>query len=113
MVAIESVYNLLLWGSFLIGLIAWLLPIISFASENKAKHKKQVPFSIITSFSLCSIALFISVLFTNHLVNELVNNSHWTPLADIYPGIVYATFILTTVTIAINVIIWNIYNNKK
>jgi hypothetical protein len=55
----------------------------------------------------------MSALYTNHLVNEGVNNGHWASLENFYPGIVYATGILTAVTIAINAIIWSIHNKKQ
>jgi len=60
-------YGLLNLGSLLLGLIAWILPVINLANNNKAEHKNWVVISI-SSVSTCAIALYMQILYGNHLV---------------------------------------------
>jgi len=103
-------YGLLNLGSLLLGLIAWILPVINLANNNKAEHKNWVVFSI-SSVSACAIALYMQILYGNHLVKI----EDWSALMDTSHGVVLVSAILLVVTIALNAITVSVYckNGRK
>ncbi|MFU7514409.1 hypothetical protein [Clostridium sp. HCS.1] len=94
-------------ASLILGLIAWILPIINITQYNNSKHRNWVVFSV-TSLSLCSISIFFQIIYNNHLVNI----SDWSALMDTTDALVFMTLILISVTITLNIITLVIYRNE-
>jgi cytochrome c oxidase subunit 4 len=101
-------YGFLNLGSLLLGLIAWILPIINLNILNKAEHKNWFVFCI-TSISACAISLFLQILYNNHLVNI----EDWSALMDTIRTVVLASSVLLVVTLMLNVITIIIYNKNS
>ena len=98
-------YGLLNLGSLLLGLIAWILPIINL---NKAEHKNWFVLCI-TSISACAISLFMQILYNDHLVNI----HDWAALMDTIRAVVIASSVLLVVTLTLNAITLIKYMKKK
>ena len=103
-------YGLLNLGSLLLGLIAWILPVINLANNNKAEHKNWVVISI-SSVSTCAIALYMQILYGNHLVKI----EDWSALMDTSHGVALVSAIFLVVTITLNAITIAVYckNDRK
>lgn len=101
-------YGWLNFGSLVLGLIAWLLPIICLALSNNDLIKKWTYFSI-ASISACVISLFFQILYNDHLVQI----EDWSALMDTSIAVVRLSFILVLVTIVLNVMIAIVYNKKR
>jgi len=61
-------YGLLNVGSLVLGIVAWLLPLINLSIENKAKYNNWVALSM-TSLGVCAIAVCMQLFYSNHLVH--------------------------------------------
>ncbi|MCL1965875.1 MAG: hypothetical protein FWF66_01370 [Candidatus Bathyarchaeota archaeon] len=101
-------YNLLLWCGLLLGLVAWLLPIINLAITNKAKNKNWMVWSIL-SVSICAIVLCMQLYFTNHLVDV----EGWYSLMDFYSGLADVSLVLLVVTLALNAVTIFVYRKNS
>lgn len=101
-------YGWLNLGSLLLGLIAWILPIVSLAKHNKENNKKWALFSI-ASISACVISLCFQILYNDYLVEI----EDWAALMDTSKAVVRLTSLLAIVTIVLNVITAIIYNKKS
>ena len=101
-------YGLLNLGSLLLGLIAWILPIINLNILNKAEHKNWFVLCT-TSISACAISLFMQILYNAHLVNI----HDWAALVDTIRAVVIASSLLLVVTLTLNVITLIKYKKKK
>jgi len=101
-------YGLLNLGSLLLGLIAWILPIINLNILNKAEHKNWFVLCI-TSICACAISLFLQILYNAHLVNI----HDWAALMDTRRAVVLASSVLLVVTLTLNVFTLIKYMKKK
>jgi len=92
------------WGlvSILLGLIAWLLPLINLGIENKAKNKNWVVLSL-ASVSACAISLCIQLFTTNSW-----DKSDWS-----VDFIAYVALVLLVGTITLNVITLVVYRKSS
>ena len=57
--------SFLMLGSLVLGLIAWILPIMNI---GKYKNKKNWAMYSIGSISACAIAISFQVIYSNHIV---------------------------------------------
>ena len=94
-------------GSLILGLIAWILPIINLIRNEKHNHKKWAIFSIV-SISSCAISLCFQIYYHYHLVKS----EDWTALMDTTGATVTASIVLLTVTILLNSITLVVYRRK-
>ncbi|GAA0824802.1 hypothetical protein [Clostridium tertium] len=94
-------------ASLLLGLIAWILPIISLMQYKKHKNKSWIILSII-SISSCAISLFLQIIYNNHLVQ--IND--WSALMDTTDALVFVSAVLIVVTIILNTVTTFIYYKK-
>ena len=90
-------YGWLNVGSLLLGLAAWILPIINLAKQNKAENKNWIALAMI-SISACAVSLFLQILYGNHLVNI----EDWSALMDTKTGVAIVSSVLLAVTLALN-----------
>ncbi len=94
-------------GSLLLGLIAWILPVVSLLRNNKRENKSWIAFSIL-SMCACAISLFFQILYDYHLVKI----EDWAALMDTTGGVVVAATVLLSITIILNVTTLIVYCGK-
>ncbi|MDR2203117.1 MAG: hypothetical protein LBE76_02215 [Nitrososphaerota archaeon] len=99
---------LLNFGSILLGLMAWILPIVNLAIANKAKHKNWAAFSI-ASLSACAIAVCMQLYNIVHMVNA----EAWGSLMDTSNAMANVSLVLIVITITLNVITLIIYRKNS
>ena len=64
-------------GSLVLGLIAWILPVMSLMRYKQGGHKNWAGFSIM-SVCACAISLYFQICYNHHLVTI----GDWTALMD-------------------------------
>lgn len=84
-------------GSLLLGLIAWILPIVNLAKHDKAAHKNWVAFSF-ASLSACSVSLLFQIVYQNYLVKI----EDWSAIMDTSGGLVFVSAVLIVGAIVLN-----------
>ncbi|WP_244969313.1 hypothetical protein [Tissierella praeacuta] len=94
-------------GSLVLGLIAWILPIINLVKSEKNNHDNWATLSVI-SISSCAISLCFQIFYNNHLVKI----ADWSALMDTIGAVSFVSAVLLTVTIILNVITLVIYGNR-
>jgi len=100
-------YSWLNLASLLLGLIAWILPMINLTTEKKQENKNWLVLSII-SISACSTSLCFQIFYTYHKVTV----EDWGALEDTMYAVAYASAVLLIVTIILNLITLNVYWRK-
>lgn len=91
-------------GSLILGLIAWILPVISLMQYKKQGHRNWATLSIM-SISACAISLCLQIFYTYHLVKI----RDMAALMDITGGVAFAAAVLLVVTILFNIITFIVY----
>jgi uncharacterized membrane protein len=99
--------GLLSLGSLVLGLIAWILPIVNLTRGKKQENKSWVALSIM-SLSACGISLCLQIFYTYHKV--IVED--WGALLDTMYAVVFVSLVLLIVTIVLNAITLNVYRNR-
>ena len=94
-------------GSLILGLVAWILPVINLSRSEKHDNKKWFTFSIM-SLSACSISLCFQILYINYIVNI----EDWSALLDTMGAVVLASTVLLIVTIILNLITLMVYSKR-
>lgn len=100
-------FGLLNIGSLLLGLIAWILPIVNLTRDKKQENKNWVILSTI-SISACSISLCFQIFYTYHKVTV----EDWGALLDTMYTITFVSTALIIVTIVLNVITLIVYRGR-
>ena len=104
-----NLMGLLNLGSLLLGLVAWILPIINLAKYKKIENKNWIVLSL-ASIGACTISLWMQILYTNHLVNI----SDWSALMDTFHAVVLASSVLLAITVILNIVTLVVYlKNRK
>jgi hypothetical protein len=98
--------GLLNLGSLLLGLIAWILPIVNL-TRNRKQDNNWVVLSII-SITTCSISLCFQIFYTYHKVSV----EDWSALMDTMYAVAFASGILLIVTIILNAITLMVYRHR-
>ena len=94
-------------GSLILGLVAWIIPIISIMKDKKRENMTWFALSII-SFSACTVAICLQVFYNLHLVKI----EDWSALMDTMRGVAVAATVLTIVTILLNTLTLFLYRNR-
>jgi len=102
-----KMFSLLNLGSFILGLIAWILPILNLILYKSHDHHKWFTFSII-SFSACVISLCFQMFYNRHLVEI----EDWSALSDITGAIASVSAVLVIITILLNGISLILYRGR-
>lgn len=93
--------------SLVLGLAAWVLPVLYLAlSGERGRETPTLP--IIISLGLCGAVLCMQ---THYAVGE-VNEGDWSALMDVMPILAMACTVLLVVTLALNVLVWAVYRRK-
>ena len=102
------IYGLLNVGSLLLGLLAWILPIINLTKQNKAEHRKWVAFVFI-SISACAVSLYLQILYGHHLQNI----EDWSAIMDTSLGVVFVSTVLLFATLVLNILTIIVYSKTN
>lgn len=86
-------------GSLVLGLIAWILPVINIMRYKKSNNNNWVILSFL-SISTCAISLYFQILYNNYLV-EIWDAS---ALMDTSGASAFLSAVLLVVTIIFNII---------
>ncbi len=95
-------------GSLVLGLIAWILPIVSLMKYKKQTHQNWAILSII-SISACAISLGLQIFDSYHLVKL----EDWSALMDTMGAVAIIAAVLLFVTILLNILNLIIYHRKS
>ncbi len=99
--------GLLNLGSVILGLIAWILPVINLIRYEKHEHGNWVALSIM-SISACAISLCLQIFYNDHLVKI----ADWSALMDTTGVMVFVAAVLLMVTIILNAITLIVYRDR-
>lgn len=94
-------------GSLVLGVVAWILPVINIARYNK-RSSNWITLSI-ASISACSVSLFLQIC--SFYVR--VKAEDWSALLDTVSVIAFVPGILLIGTILLNVCTLFMYHEKK
>ncbi|WP_124071715.1 hypothetical protein [Filibacter tadaridae] len=99
--------GLLNLGSLVLGLIAWILPVVSLKRYGESDHRKWVALSVM-SISACAISLCLQIFYTYHLVKI----EDWSALMDTTGAVASVAAVLLIVTILLNAITLIVYRDR-
>ncbi|WP_342599856.1 TMEM128 family protein [Psychrobacillus sp. FSL H8-0483] len=99
--------GLLNLGSLVLGLIAWILPVVNIMQYKKHGHRNWVALSVM-SISACAISLCFQIFYNHHLVKI----KDWSALADTTEAVVFVGTVLLIVTIILNTITLIVYRDR-
>jgi len=86
-------------GSLILGLIAWILPVVNLAKYNKAKHKNWIVL-LFVSMSACTISVLFQIVYQKHLVQI----EDWSAIMDTIWGVLFVSTALIIGTVTLNLI---------
>lgn len=95
-------------GSLVLGLIAWILPVVNLMQHNKGDHRNWAVFSL-ASISACALSLYMQIFYTNYLIKI----EDWSALMDTSPAVALLATLLLSVTIILNAVTMVICRGKK
>lgn len=91
--------GLLNLGSLILGLIAWIVPVISLMRIKKENNQNYLALSAI-SLSSCAISLTLQI----SSISQMVKVQDWTAILDTIDSTVFVSMILVAVTIILNIV---------
>lgn len=94
-------------GSLILGLIAWILPVVNLMRYKKHAHRNWALLSIMST-SACAVSLCFQIFYNYHLVKI----ADWSALMDTMDAVVFVAVVLLIVTIILNVITLIVYRGK-
>lgn len=95
-------------GSLVLGLVAWILPIISLIKRKNNNNNYWALMSIV-SLGACATSLLFQIIYNNHLV--IIED--WSALMDTINAVVFVSTFLLLTTILLNVIVFVIYRRRS
>jgi ABC-type transport system involved in cytochrome c biogenesis permease subunit len=101
------VSGLLNIGSLVLGLIAWILPVVNIMGYKKHNHRNWITLSTM-SISACAISLCFQIFYNSHLVKI----ADWSALMDTTDAVAFVSAVLLMVTIILNIITLLVYRNR-
>lgn len=99
--------GLLNLGSFVLGLVAWILPVVSLMQYKQSDNKRWVILSMV-SISACAVSLSFQLYYNYHLVQI----EDWSALMDTMWAVVFAATVLLIVTMILNALNFIMYRKK-
>ncbi|MCA1054230.1 hypothetical protein LCM10_04460 [Rossellomorea aquimaris] len=100
-------YSLLNVGSLILGVVAWLLPVVSLVENKKRTNRSLMTYSII-SLTACGISLFFQIFYTYYKVSV----GDWSALLDTMHFTAAVSAILLIVTVILNLVTLWVYRTK-
>ena len=95
-------------GSLLLGIIAWILPVIYLMGNKKHEHSNWGILAGL-SISACAISISFQMFYNYHLVKI----EDWTALMDTTRAVVIATAVLLIFTLLLNGLTFIVYQKNK
>lgn len=95
-------------GSLLLGLIAWILPVIYLMGNKKHEQSNWGILSVL-SISACAISISFQMFYNYHLVKI----EDWAALMDTTRAVVIATAVLLIFTLLLNGLTFIVYQKNK
>lgn len=92
-------YGWLNVGSFMLGLVAWVLPIIMIIKTKKGSNVNALILSVL-SMCACTVSLWFQIIYNDHLVKI----EDWSALMDTTGALVIVSSVLIIVTIILNLL---------
>ena len=92
-------------GSIVLGLIAWILPVVNFGRYEKHNHWVT---RCIMSISACAISLSFQIFYIYHIVKI----EEWSTLMDTMGAVAFVSVVLLIVTIILNTITLIVYGDR-
>lgn len=93
-----SISGLLNLGSLILGLTAWIAPILAIIYPGKGAMKNCCGL-IIVSFSACAASLCLQLFEINHRVQS----QDWSAIMDTIGFLIWVAVILATITVLLNI----------
>lgn len=94
-------------GSLVLGLIAWILPVVNIVRFKKPNKRNWIVLSMM-SISACAASLVLQMFYNHHLVRI----EDWGGLMDITGSAVFIGAFLFVVTILLNALTLIIYRSR-
>ena len=94
-------------GSLVLGLFAWILPVVNLMRYGKHDRRNWVALSIM-SISASAISLCFQIFYINHLVKI----ADWSALMDTTSAVAFVSAVLLIVTILLNAITLIVYRDR-
>ena len=94
-------------SSLMLGLCAWILPVVNIMRSGKNGHRDWVALCMI-SISACAISLCFQIFS----LNQRVKVADWSALMDTMSGVACVSAVLLVVTIILNAITLNVYRDR-
>lgn len=102
-------YGLLNIGSIVLGVIAFVLPVINLIRYNTSNNQYWFVFTLMSIIS-CMLSLFMQIFYINHLINI----KDWTAIMDTINVVAFASAMLLVATIVLNgVTLFAYIGNRK
>lgn len=99
--------GLLNLGSLILGLIAWIIPIISLIRIKKANNENYIALSAI-SLSSCAISLSLQIIN----ISQMKKMEDWAALMDTTDALAVLSIVLITGTIILNIVHLFMYRRR-
>lgn len=100
-------YTWLNVGSLVLGLVAWILPVVSLMRYEKRGHRNWISLSILSMIA-CTISLWFQIVYNHHLVEI----EDWSALMDTTGSLIKVSAVLIIVTILFNIINLSLYKER-
>lgn len=94
-------------GSLVLGLIAWILPVVNLMRYKKQDHRNWIALSFL-SLSACSLSLYFQIFYNHHLVKI----ADWSALMDTTDAVAFVALVLLIVTVILNAITLLVYRDR-
>ena len=100
--------GLLNLGSLLLGLVAWILPVVNLVRAYRGDHHGNRAALSIASFSACAVSLCLQFSYQHYLVRI----GDWAALMDTAGAVTLVATVLVIVTIILNVLTLLVYRDR-
>ncbi|MBY0146873.1 hypothetical protein [Neobacillus niacini] len=91
--------------SLVLGLVAWILPVVNLMRYKKHDQRMKWAVLSILSISACTLSLCFQIFYTKHLVER----EDWSALMDTAGTMAFVAAVLIIVTIILNAITLIVY----
>ncbi len=95
-------------GSLILGLTAWILPLICLLRRDQAGNGNWTAFSL-ASIGCCGVSLCLQIFYFDHLVKI----EDWSALLDTSHAVVLASSVLIIITVVLYSAAAVVSRNKK
>lgn len=94
-------------GSLLLGLIAWIIPVVNIMRNNYDERNSAL--SCIFSIGACGISLCLQIFYNRYLVQI----EDWSALMDIVDSVSLVSAVLLIITLGLNTVAYIVNSKRK